>query len=375
MRRSEGLLKSLWLNAQRYLRRVPHCLFRSCDPAEEALSELGDWQPDAIIAHMWKWEVHERLQVFGCPLVNTSGIVDGLPVPTVGPDNRAIGRMAAEHLQARGYRHFAFVGLLGLGYSQQRLAGFRQSLAGEGHAVMVFGGAIQHLSTILTGAPLEANRPALDWLDSLPPNTGIFVDDDRIGLALCDLAKAAGIDLLQRFAIITGHDRDVPSVPALSGVQVPEDRWGYEAARLAVQLARGEASPDPESSVLLQPLGVTERESTQRIAATDAYLREALEFIRAHANRQITVEDVAEAVSLGRRALERRFRAELNRTILEEIHRAHVEHARMLLVETDLPMPAVAGESGLTDEKHLRRLFVRQFGQTPGSYRRLFRIC
>jgi len=72
--------------------------------------------------------------------------------------------------------------------------------------------------------------------------------------------------------------------------------------------------------------------------------------------------------------VERRFATELGYTVLEAIHRAHLEQAKQLLVETDLAMYAVAVESGLRDDKHLRRLFRKHEGGTPTAFRRQHRI-
>src|SRR5206468_1233022 len=43
---------------------------------------------------------------FGKPVVNVSSIREHVPFPTVAIDNRAVGRLAAEHLLGQGYRSF-----------------------------------------------------------------------------------------------------------------------------------------------------------------------------------------------------------------------------------------------------------------------------
>jgi LacI family transcriptional regulator len=128
-------------------------------------------------------------------------------------------------------------------------------------------------------------------------------------------------------------------------------------------------------NVWLPPLGIVERESTSGVASGDEHLREAVAFIRDHADQLITVEDVCGAIPLGRRALERRFRDHLGRTVLQEIHRAHIELAKTLLAETDWPVKQVAVEAGLSDVNHLLRLFKKQEGTTPGAYRRHLRLA
>jgi LacI family transcriptional regulator len=65
------------------------------------------------------------------------------------------------------------------------------------------------------------------------------------------------------------------------------------------------------------------------------------------------------------RANNRRFRQALGRTLLEEIHRVHVERARRLLTETDLPMSAIVSRSGFSNGKQLSIRFRQATGPTP----------
>ena len=59
----------------------------------------------------------------------------------------------------------------------------------------------------------------------------------------------------------------------------------------------------------------------------------------------------------------------VGRSILQEIHRCRLERARLLLLDTDLPLKAVATRSGFGDAEQLRRAFQRRYGEAPGSFR------
>ena len=88
----------------------------------------------------------------------------------------------------------------------------------------------------------------------------------------------------------------------------------------------------------------------------------------------MTVEDVVEAVCVSRSTLERRFRAVLGRSPLEEINRVRVERARQLLVETDWSLAQVARAAGFHDGRNLSEVFLGQTGERPSAYRRRFRV-
>lgn len=76
---------------------------------DELLASLREWRPGAIITEYLPG-LTEALVDLGCPviLVPSDQAVEG--VLNIDIDDQAIGRLAAEHLVARGYRNFAFVG-------------------------------------------------------------------------------------------------------------------------------------------------------------------------------------------------------------------------------------------------------------------------
>jgi LacI family transcriptional regulator len=201
----------------------------------------------------------------------------------------------------------------------------------------------------------------------LPRDCGLLVVDSWLGMRVCDLAQAAGIALMEKFAIISGHDCDVPSVPRLSGVHVGEDIWSRRGVEQVLRLAR--SRPVPPGRYLIPVTGVNERESTSRIPGDDPQLGRAVRFIQDRADSILTVDDVADGIGVGRRALERRFRALLGRTVLDEIHRVHVDRAKRLLIETDLPLRAIAPRCGMSGQRQLQRLFARAEGISPGAFR------
>jgi LacI family transcriptional regulator len=125
---------------------------------------------------------------------------------------------------------------------------------------------------------------------------------------------------------------------------------------------------------MLPPMGVIVRQSSDLVAVPDPQVSAALRFIRDQADRPIRVRDVLRQVPVARRALERRFRKWLQRSISEEIRRVHLERSRQLLSQTDLPLSAVARQSGFGDGRQLSVVFRRETGLTPSAYRRRFRL-
>jgi len=105
------------------------------------------------------------------------------------------------------------------------------------------------------------------------------------------------------------------------------------------------------------------------LALDDPDVIAAVRFIRENADRAIRVNDVAHAVAMSRRSLERRFLRAFDRTIADEITRVHVQRAKKLLSESDLPIPHVAEAAGFGSPEYLATVFRREFGVTPLKYR------
>jgi crotonobetainyl-CoA:carnitine CoA-transferase CaiB-like acyl-CoA transferase len=83
-----------------------------------------------------------------------------------------------------------------------------------------------------------------------------------------------------------------------------------------------------------------------------------------------SLDMVAQAVGGGRKRLERRFRAALDRTVHDEIRRAHVDMAKTLLETTNSSLIQVAKGSGFRNAALLSVAFHRDMGMPPGLYRR-----
>jgi AraC-like DNA-binding protein/quercetin dioxygenase-like cupin family protein len=98
--------------------------------------------------------------------------------------------------------------------------------------------------------------------------------------------------------------------------------------------------------------------------------RRAGEFIINHTHTTIEVGDVAAHVGCSRRTLETRFKKATGRTVLEEIQHCRASRAKSLLLETDMPIKQIVHRAGFQSREHMRLVFRKLLGVTPGSFRR-----
>jgi LacI family transcriptional regulator len=329
---------------------------------------LADWQGDGIICRPTTPALAEQLRKKRIPVVNLNDVHTGLGLPLIESDQEGIGRLAAEHLLERGFRHFGFCGFTGHEWSSKRQQGFASRLTQSGGILAVYrspwGGPSAH--------PWEQEQGQIgDWLRALPRPAGIMACNDMRGQHVLDACQRVQLSVPEEIAVI-GVDDDVLlcelSDPPLSSVVPNAERIGYEAATLLDRLMAGEKPAQREWRVAA--LGVTTRQSTDVLAIDDPQVAAALRYIREQACSGATVADVLRQVPLSRTILERRFRKYLGRSPQGEIRAVQLKRIRQLLAETDLRLDRIAELAGFEHSEYMSVVFKRQTGQTPGQYRR-----
>jgi len=341
---------------------------------EQALPKMEQWGGTGIIARVETPKVADAILATGLPVIALDLSEQQLSPesPLAGlceiiSDSHHAARMAAEHLLERGFRDYAFVGVPGRIWSQRRQESFSQRLAESGFEPHVYQAPKRKRDR-------EWGREQTimaDWLRTLPKPVGLMACNDDRGREILEACRAAGMQVPEEIAVV-GVDNDALlcdlSDPPLSSVALNAERGGFEAAMLLDRLMRGEV--EEREQIVVEPLHVVTRRSTDVIALHDREVAEALGFIRAAASRPIRVDHVVADLGLSRRTLEIRFQKALGRSIHAEIQRVHLERAKRLLLETDLPIPKVAEISGFTTASYFAQAFRREFDTTPARYRR-----
>lgn len=287
-------------------------------------------------------------------------------------DDIAVGRLAAEHLRAKGFQHFAFVGT-DAEWSDLRGQGFQGALAEAGFTPATLMPEAEMASDSRGWRMPHFGREVLNWLNSLPRPLGLFVCNDLRGRALVDLCYIHKIRVPDEVAILSVDNDDLICAlarPQLSSIAIPWKKIGFQAAAALDRLLSGQAV-DPRR-ILVGPECVIERQSTDTLAVADPDVAAALRFIRSHAHEPINVEDILRHLPVARRSLEKRFREIIGRSPLEEIRKVHTDRAKYLLAETKLSMPEIAEKSGFSSAKWFSKAFHDLVGESPTQYRQRF---
>lgn len=330
-------------------------------------SWLSRWRGDGLIARIETEEAAGVVSRIKLPVVDVSAARHVPNIPWVETDDAEISRLAADHLLERGFRNLAFVGDPGFNWSLWR----EQHFAAIAHAHGCRYDSHRSASRLDARYSWNAeNRKLGKWLTALPKPVGIMACYDIKAQQVLDVCRELDLAVPEQVAVI-GADNDHLlcnlSDPPLSSVIPNSQRAGYEAARLLDRMMSGQVVD--RDAVLVRPLGIETRQSTDTLAIEDGEIAEALRFIRRHACSGIQVGDVLKEIPLSRRVLESRFRKILGRTPHEEIVRQRIGRVQQLLSETDLPLREIAHRTGFEHNEYLSVAFKQSTGQTPTQFR------
>jgi transcriptional regulator GlxA family with amidase domain len=99
-------------------------------------------------------------------------------------------------------------------------------------------------------------------------------------------------------------------------------------------------------------------------------IQKVLDYISSNLDQDLTLNQIAESVSLSRSRLHYLFRTQLGMPTIQYIKLRRLERARDLLRTTSLTVKEVRVRVGLHDRSHFARQFKKTYGVTPYQYRR-----
>jgi len=324
---------------------------------------------DGIIARISSLDMAKDLKSLGLPVVNVSGFLQReLTFPLVSNDLVASGRLAAQYFLDRGYQHFGYFNLSGLSEVMDHMQAFRGKLAEAGFDLATF-----DTKPVLGGEPdWNLDQCILnEWLKKLEKPAAILTWNPSSAREIIYACEHLGISVPEQVAVLSARDDnticEMIKVP-ISGVVLPAEKIGYHAAATLHRLMQGKSAP--QKAQLFAPERIVTRQSTDSLAIKDPVLVKALKYIRENAGQLIKIDDVCRHAGVSRRLLERHFQNGMQRTPAAEIRRVHLERAKLLLAETDKPIPDISDASGFGSPEYMAQIFRLELDTTPLKYRR-----
>ncbi|MGY2293599.1 GlxA family transcriptional regulator [Pseudomonas sp. SDO528_S397] len=145
---------------------------------------------------------------------------------------------------------------------------------------------------------------------------------------------------------------------------VAED-WGSELAvtvakRLIVYIHREGGQSQSSPFLALRP-------------EENSIVTTVMRYVTQHISEAISMEQLANAVSVSRRTFSRIFAKYAAVTPAVFVEQVRVDHARKMLEDTDAPLKTIAFNCGFRNSTHMRMIFSRRLNTTPKEYRSNFR--
>ena len=328
---------------------------------------------DGVIADLDDPQIPLRVSGLDIPVVGIGGLDAECPlrraVSTVGTNNRKLAVLAAEYLMRLGLRSFGYCGVPVQTvdpWNRERQETFVARLAEEGRACSVYAGRYNP-----SHSWEQLLRSLFAWLDPLPKPVGVMAANDVRARHVLEACRRFGLRVPDDVAVI-GVDNDelicTLATPPLTSIVQGTEEIGYRAAGLLDRLMRRRTRS--VTNLLVDPVTVVERASTDLVATGDHVAAAALTFIRQNACGGLGVPQVARGIGVSRSTLDGHFKRVVGRSVHDEIQRVQLNAARSLLASTDLPLDEIARRCGFCHAQYLATLFHRACGQTPGQYRR-----
>jgi LacI family transcriptional regulator len=331
-------------------------------------SWLTNWRGDGIISRATTPALLDAINETGVPLVEVTDRREHVDRPHVRSDDHAIGRIGAEHLLERGFNRFSFCGYQGEAWSNRRKEGFVAHVERQCDEECALYESAWHGRG--TRSWENEQHHLMKWLSSMTPPFAVMACNDVRGQQVIDACSKLGLVVPEQVAVI-GVDNDELLCkicsPPLSSIIPNAQAVGFRAAELLAELMNGQFPKEPVQTI--EPLGVSTRQSTDVIAVDDRNIASALQYIRLHACRGVSVEEVVRNNPISRSTLERQVRKYLGRTPQEEIRYVQIRRAQELLLSTDLSAERIASLCGFEHPEYMHVVFKRVTGVTMGTFR------
>ena len=343
------------------------------DPLQK-LPDLRRWNGQGIIANFDDRRVAAVISGLSIPIVGVGGGYGWFDrdssVPYLFTDNVAIGRLGAAHLLACGFQRLAYYGYPKTaiaGWSDERASAFTEACAAAGKPCDVY-----------TGRHADARRwrdlqkELCGWIRGLPKPIGLMACNDVRARHVLEACRSLRLRVPHDVAVLGVDNDDMIcelTIPPLSSIDQAALRVGYEAATLLAAVIKRGVRAMANARVVVPPIGVVSRTSTDAMATSDEAVVTTLLQLREKPLVKPDVAGIAHRLSLSRPSLEARFKSVVGRSIHDEWVRLRVAAIRRLITQTDLPLKAISARAGFSSVQYMTTFFHRHTGTTPARLR------
>ena len=327
------------------------------------------WNGDGVIATLRSDETTcaciRTLMRRGIPVVDLTASRPEINVPRVTSDHAAIGRLAATHFAERNLRNVVWFSTSWGSVHRLRFNGLSEDVPARRWV----------LSEELPRRRQNDWKAFINWISAkiaaVPKPVAALTYDESDATRLLYAAKQIGVAVPEELAILSiGNDPIICENQSvtLSSIDQNLERGGYEAAALLGKIMDGARAPS--KPILVPPAKIVMRRSTDVIAVSDPLVKQALDRIKSNLSSRFGVAQIADSLGTTQNILQKRFTAELARSVGQEIRRQRLAAAKLMLRNTDSTLEEIARTVGYCTPSHLSNTFRAETGISPREWRR-----
>lgn len=344
-------------------------VLRSIESAEIGRKGVLDGLDGIIVCTIDK-DMVETLKATGLPIVILRD-TDDPKLIGVSLDVAKSAAMAAEWFLRRGFRNFAYCGIHGISGNVEpdlNEKAFSAAVAKAGCECRIFDEAAvtknafgaKHLANLIAG--LNA------WIPTLPPRTAVLCMHDVRAINVLNVCLRLGRAVPDDIAIM-GRANDVAlcqcaPVP-ISSIDINMRGRGYAAIRILANAIDNPVKAKSRPAFLVPPVGIVERASTNTYPVNPPYLAKALLLIDENIERNISMQELTEAVGVSRTTLQDAFRKTLGMSAKKYMLSVKMREARRLTEGGRLSIKEIAARIGFSSGSHFSRTYHNFFGRSP----------
>ena len=144
--------------------------------------------------------------------------------------------------------------------------------------------------------------------------------------------------------------------------------WAYRYRRMPIQIQGGSDLPLSFFRCILAEFRHLSGEPSSPL------VDRTREFVLGRLKETIRLDDLSSRAGLSKYHFSRVYKQQCGRSPIEDLTLLRLEHARNLILTTDLPMARVAEEVGFSDAYHISHLFRKHLNIAPSELRASARL-
>lgn len=292
-------------------------------------------------------------------------------VHSVRADADSCARAAAEHLTACGYRRLAYLDCT------DGTAAVSKAISLAFNRTVVSLGCPAPMHAVFNSNDFDdpdrsmvARQVLSQWIQKQDKPIGLYIQDMSTARYLTQICAQMNLRIPEDVGMVVhGADKLTATsiTPTLSEIMVDYWEQGYQAAAVLDKLMRGKRV-DPRCRYIKNPRIIT-RESSDQFISEDELVSRAMRMIAEKCRQPISAENIADAMEVSRRTLDRRFDDVVGKTVNQEIVCKRLEQIQVMLIESDLSMTGLTELFGFSSASQFTQYFKKHAGVTPSAFR------